>query len=178
MRARNPTICLTAAAVALVVPAAAQAPAYEAEPRMAVAGGPPLAFGGPTGRRALDGRWTLRLGGAVRSVRVPFSPNARSLSSMASYRGSIARYRTSFTVAEAGDYAIRFESVNHRAKVWLDGRLVARHTGAYLPFEARRRLTRRAPHARRARGLALALPGADARERVVPGLVQLRRDQP
>jgi beta-galactosidase/beta-glucuronidase len=43
-------------------------------------------------------------------------------------------------VAADGDYAIRFESVNHRATVWVDGRRVARHTGAYLPFEARTRL--------------------------------------
>ena len=41
----------------------------------------------------------------------------------------------------AGDYAIRFESVNHRASVWVDGRRVVRHTGAYLPFEARVRLS-------------------------------------
>ncbi len=55
--------------------------------------------------------------------------------------GAIAWYRTRFTLAEASDYALRFESVNHRARVWLDGKQVAQHTGAYLPFEARRRLT-------------------------------------
>ena len=37
-------------------------------------------------------------------------------------------------------YAIRFESVNHRAAVWVDGHLATRHTGTYLPFEARVRL--------------------------------------
>ena len=36
--------------------------------------------------------------------------------------------------------AVAFESVNHRATVWIDGRLVTRHTGVYLPFEARTRL--------------------------------------
>ena len=41
-------------------------------------------------------------------------------------------------------------------RVFVDGRLVARHTGAYLPFEARPHLTRRPPHAARARRLALA----------------------
>jgi beta-galactosidase/beta-glucuronidase len=69
-------------------------------------------------------------------VAMPYSPNARRVMSMASYNGSVATYRTSFTVA-AGDYAVRFESVNHRARVWIDGHEVARHTGAYLPFEAR-----------------------------------------
>src|SRR4051812_39743984 len=70
-------------------------------------------------------------------ARVPFSPNARDIADMKSYRGSVARYRTTFSVAQPGSYAIAFESVNHRATVWVDGRLVARHTGDYLPFEAR-----------------------------------------
>src|SRR5918911_586471 len=58
----------------------------------------------------------------------------------ASFEGAVAWYRTTVNVAAPGDYAIRFESVNHRASVFVDGRLVARHTGAYLPFEARVRL--------------------------------------
>src|SRR5947207_10130100 len=37
-------------------------------------------------------------------------------------------------------YEIRFESVNHRASVWVDGRFAAEHPGTYLPFEARVRL--------------------------------------
>src|ERR1700754_4692400 len=90
------------------------------------------AHAGPSGQRVLDGPWTV---GSAR-VAMPYSPNARRVMSMASYNGSVATYRTSFTVA-AGDYAVRFESVNHRARVWIDGREVARHTGAYLPFEAR-----------------------------------------
>ena len=40
-----------------------------------------------------------------------------------------------------GTYAIRFESVNHRARVWVDGKLEAEHKGEYLPFEARMFLT-------------------------------------
>ena len=68
---------------------------------------------------------------------VPYSPNAANVSSMASHRGSIAWFATDVTVGASGDYAIRFESVHHRARVWLDGREVARHTGAYLPFDVR-----------------------------------------
>ena len=156
VRARNPTICLTAAAVALVDSRrGAGARLHEAVPRMTVAGGPPMAFGGPTGRRALDGRWTLRLGGRraerARAVLARTPAACRRWPATAGRSPAIGRASRS---REAGDYAIRFESVNHRARVWLDGRLVARHTGAYLPFEARRRLTRRSPHARRARGLA------------------------
>lgn len=32
--------------------------------------------------------------------------------------------------------AVRFESVTHRAKVWIDDDLAAEHEGGYLPFEA------------------------------------------
>jgi Glycosyl hydrolases family 2, TIM barrel domain/Glycosyl hydrolases family 2, sugar binding domain len=94
---------------------------------------PPVAFGGPDGRRALDGVWTVD---GRRRVRVPYSPNARALT-RASYAGGVATYRTTFGVARGGRYAVRFEAVNHRATVWVDGRVVARHVGDALPFEAR-----------------------------------------
>jgi beta-glucuronidase len=32
-------------------------------------------------------------------------------------------------------WIIRFESVNYRATVWLNGREIGTHTGAFLPFE-------------------------------------------
>jgi beta-galactosidase/beta-glucuronidase len=75
---------------------------------------------------------------------VPYSPNATAVSGTAgeaSFQGGVATYRTALEIPADGDYAIRFESVNHRASVFVDGRLVTRHTGAYLPFEARMRLT-------------------------------------
>jgi hypothetical protein len=106
---------------------------------------------------ALDGRWVVRADPrgrgiargwpagrfAGREVTVPHSPNARRVTGAASarsYAGDVAWFRTAFTVARGGDHALRFESVHHRARVWVDGRQVARHTGAYLPFEARMRL--------------------------------------
>ena len=106
----------------------------------------PAAAGGPTGRVALDGPWTVRVmpGGPTRRVHVPYSPNARVVSGPAgqvSYQGAVAWYRTGFDVPFDGDYAIRFESVNHEATVFVDGHLAAEHTGAYLPFEARPHLT-------------------------------------
>src|SRR5918998_1090529 len=114
----------------------------------------PAAFSGPGGRRALDGAWVVRRDDAGRGsalgfpagrfggrrVRVPYAPNARDVTDMKSYEGSVAWFRTTFSVRATGDYAIRFESVHHRARVWIDGRPAARHTGAYLAFEARRRL--------------------------------------
>jgi beta-galactosidase/beta-glucuronidase len=104
----------------------------------------PVASGGPAGRIALDGTWTVTSGGTTRRVRLPYSPNAKVVSGAAgerSFQGGVATYRTAFDVPAEGDYAIRFESVNHRARVLIDGRLFARHTGAYLPFEARAHLT-------------------------------------
>jgi hypothetical protein len=103
-------------------------------------GSPPVEYGGPSGRWALAGPWSVRgAGGAAHRVRVPYAFNGADLS-MRSFDGSVATYRTTFSLAAAGDYAIGFGSVQHEATVWLDGRLVARHTGAYLPFEARARL--------------------------------------
>jgi hypothetical protein len=107
----------------------------------ASAGAAPMAFGGPTGRRALTEPWMVR----GRTVHVPYVVNAHDLTSLESYRGAVATYRTTFSLRGAGDYALRFESVNHRARVWVDGRVVARHTGAYLPFEVRLPL-RAGPH--------------------------------
>jgi glycosyl hydrolase family 2 len=106
----------------------------------------PVAAGGPTGRIALDGPWTVRVmpGGSTRRVHIPYSPNASVVSGPAgqvSYQGAIAWYRTGLDVPADGDYAIRFESVNHEATVFVDGRLAASHAGAYLPFEARAHLT-------------------------------------
>ncbi|HEV2058905.1 MAG TPA: glycoside hydrolase family 2 TIM barrel-domain containing protein, partial [Solirubrobacteraceae bacterium] len=34
-----------------------------------------------------------------------------------------------------GSYLLRFESVNHKATVWIDGEPVGEHVGVYLPFE-------------------------------------------
>ena len=113
---------------------------------------------GPAGARVLDGPWIVRgdhagrgdaLGWpaghfAGREETMPFSPNARHVRGVAgerSFAGSVAWYRTTVIVPRAGVYAIRFESVNHKAALWVDGHFAARHTGTYLPFEARVRLT-------------------------------------
>jgi beta-galactosidase/beta-glucuronidase len=110
------------------------------------------------GERPLDGPWIIRGDSAGRgvalgwprghfggrTVTVPFSPNARHVRGAAgtrSFEGSVAWYRTTIDVARDGDYAVRFDSVNHRATLWIDGRQVTHHIGTYLPFEARARLT-------------------------------------
>jgi Glycosyl hydrolases family 2, TIM barrel domain/Glycosyl hydrolases family 2, sugar binding domain/Glycosyl hydrolases family 2 len=119
--------------------------------------GAPLEQGGPAGRVALTGPWTVRIdprsrgvasgfqAGAFRGrrVRAPFSPNATVFTGargMASFRGTVGWFRTTFSVPVDGPYVLRFESVNHRATVWLDGHRVRSHVGGYLPFEVRTRL--------------------------------------
>jgi beta-galactosidase/beta-glucuronidase len=110
------------------------------------------------GEQTLDGPWVVRgdhadrglaLGWADgsfsgRTETVPFAPNARHVRGAAgtqSFEGSIAWYRTTIDAPHDGAYAIRFDSVNHLARVWIDGRQVTHHTGVYLPFEARAHLT-------------------------------------
>src|SRR3954470_18079214 len=148
--AGSPRTDATAAGPAPAPPAPTPLPAFDPAH-------PPVARGGPDGRSALDGEWIERLdpssrgeslgwaGGAFtgRTVKIPYSPNAgtvRGNAGMRSYNGSVAWYRTAFTVASAGEYALRFESVNHKATVWVDGRRAGGHTGEYLPFDVPVRL--------------------------------------
>jgi glycosyl hydrolase family 2 len=137
--------------------ARAQGPAYT--PSAPSAGA--LYRDGQTGRYLLGGAWLYRadpsdqgLGaGWFRdvaatdgwtAVTVPNAFNAGDFST-ASMAGSVGWYRRDFVVA-AGAFArsipaaqrhwiVRFESLNYRATVWLNGVLIGRHTGAYLPFE-------------------------------------------
>ena len=38
------------------------------------------------------------------------------------YEGSVAWYRASFDAPQTGTYALRFDSANSRARVWIDGK--------------------------------------------------------
>ena len=117
----------------------------------------PLIFEGPGGRLALT-RWTMRTdshdrggslgwargGFAGGTVGVPNVVNADQYTGTAgsrNYDGSVAWYRTSIQAAQAGTYALSFQSANFRATVWIDGRALATHSGSYLPFEVRASLT-------------------------------------
>ena len=54
--------------------------------------------------------------------------------------GSVAWYRKDFRLPDRRsrmNWVVRFESVNYRSRVWLNGRPIGRNTGAYLPFELR-----------------------------------------
>jgi hypothetical protein len=115
-------------------------------------GGEPTIRTGSPERVALDGTWWVRddpraigtghgwengtYGG--NPVKLPFVPNARKITGaegVRSYEGSVAWYRTTFEVPDDGKYVLRFESINHKAAVWIDGKPVGEHVGTYLPFE-------------------------------------------
>jgi hypothetical protein len=114
----------------------------------------PVTLGGPFGRIALATGWTVaddpeargtgrdwQQGGFKgKAVTVPYVPNAARITGargVLSHRGSVAWYRRTIQVDRDGQYAIAFGSVNHHATVWLDGKQLAKHTGEFLPFEAR-----------------------------------------
>jgi hypothetical protein len=124
---------------------------------------PAAAYGGPAGRQAVAGPWIRRLdpgdGGDLAGwgaghfdgalVTVPNVANADKVTGaagQAAFRGGIAWYRTTLTAPDTGSFALRFESVHHVAEVWLDGRRLGTHTGAYLPFEFTLRLRQGVPH--------------------------------
>ncbi|HEY1458167.1 MAG TPA: glycoside hydrolase family 2 TIM barrel-domain containing protein [Solirubrobacteraceae bacterium] len=112
---------------------------------------------GPGGRMRLE-RWTvrddrtdqgLRLGFATgkfsgRTIGVPDVLNALPVTWHAgrvNFEGSLAWYRTNIPAPHGGVYALRFQSVNFLATVWVDGHELGSHMGPYLPFEYRVRLS-------------------------------------
>jgi beta-galactosidase/beta-glucuronidase len=149
-------VAMLVGGAAVVLGAGAQKPSGEAFSA-------PMARGGPDGRLALTGPWVEaddpadygttagwpggRFPGKL--VDVPYVANAAHVTGtagVAAYRGGIAWYRTTLTAPRTGSYALRFESVHHVATVWLDGREIGTHTGAYLPFEFGLRLREGVPH--------------------------------
>ncbi|MDP8943961.1 MAG: hypothetical protein M3N16_07565 [Actinomycetota bacterium] len=154
-----PLLAALALLVAVAPAAAAQAPGSTPSPRV-------LYRDGHDGRRLMDGAWFhradpqdvgLQAGFARQSslegwnaVQVPHAWNATDIS-IPSQIGTVGWYRTDFRLPRAGratGWRIRFESANYRATVFLNGRRVGAHEGAYIPFEvvadrvSRRRVNR------------------------------------
>jgi beta-glucuronidase len=130
--------------LALVVPAAARA----ADTPTAKT----LYTDGPEGRYLMEGNWLFRHDPSDRGVRrryfrqrstagwstvkVPHAWNVGD-HSVGSMHGSVGWYRKEFELPSAGAalvWAVRFESVNYRSTVWLNGRKLGSNAGAYLPF--------------------------------------------
>jgi hypothetical protein len=121
-------------------------------------GGSPTVYAGPGEREQISGPWRFRKDASDTGVdkgyqagtfsgelvHVPFVPDATQISGrrgLYAFRGMVGWYRTHLDVPTDGTYAVRFESVNHRARVYVDGKLEAEHKGEYLPFEVRVPLT-------------------------------------
>jgi beta-galactosidase/beta-glucuronidase len=98
-----------------------------------------LYTGGHTGRYLLDGPWSFRRAntGTWTPITVPYAWNATDTSTD-SMRGGVGWYRKEFRLPSSpkgGSWIVRFESVNYRANVYLNGHLIGRHEGGYIPFE-------------------------------------------
>ena len=151
-RARSPLAIAGALAAAAAVIASSAGAAPQQVYSAPVPPAQTLSADGPNGRFLLDGTWLFRFDRGVglaqhfersasiagwQQVAVPNAWNANDQSS-ASFVGTAAWYRKDFRLpsAAAGEsWLVRFESVNYRATVWLNGKLVGQHAGAFLPFE-------------------------------------------
>jgi beta-glucuronidase len=121
--------------------------------QVTVPAGRPLFLEGQDGRRLVDGPWLFRFDPTDVGVSQRFfaqtgvsgwygttAPNVWNVggSSKTSYEGAIGWYRKDFRLPKgvrANSWIVRFEAVNHRATVWLNGRKVGEHLGGYTPFE-------------------------------------------
>ena len=134
-----------ALAAAMATPTASAYQATLPNPR-------PVAHDGPTGRYVLDGPWLLRVDRADRGegrrwerrrstagwtpITVPNAWNANDRTA-SGFTGAPAWYRKDFRLplsARALTWRVRFDSVNYRATVWLNGRRLGAHAGGFIPF--------------------------------------------
>lgn len=141
--------CMASVLVAMVLAPAGAGAAYDPTP------GAPYTDG-PTGRYKLDGTWFLKRdadnagldsrwqrsrtftpAAGWQPITVPNAFNAGDLSD-AGYNGATAWYATEFNRPSGFStrrWILHFDAVNHKARVWLNGREIGRHTGGFLPFE-------------------------------------------
>ena len=108
---------------------------------------------GPGGRFQMGGDWLYRRDtpdegilrrfynqtgtGGWTTVQVPHAWNAQD-ESFESMNGDIVWYRKDFRLpsnASGLDWIVRFQNVRYHATVWLNGKEIGRHSGAYLPWE-------------------------------------------
>ena len=151
----------TVALIAVAWFVAVSAAAPDAAPNSVVLpphGAPPVVYAGAGDRAQINSLWRFkkdqnligfdkgyqagRFKGSL--VRTPFVPDATKIGGRKGiyvFRGNVGWYRTHVDVPVDGIYVIRFESVNHRARVYVDGKLEGEHKGEYLPFEVRVKLT-------------------------------------
>ena len=149
LRILSLVLVMAAAAATLLVPAPASGALRDGlDSRV-------LIQDGPANRYLMGGEWLFRRDtadeGVLRRffsqtgrtgwgpVTVPSAWNAidESPESMA---GDIVWYRKDFRLpssSRALDWIVRFQNVRYHAEVWLNGRRLGEHHGAYLPWEVR-----------------------------------------
>ena len=112
----------------------------------------------------------------------------RTTGAPSGFIGAPAWYRKDFRLpsrARSLDWRVHFDSVNYRATVWLNGRLVGRHAGGFIAFtlplaglQAARRQSSRRPHRQPPPADRLPADDVHAHERAARRMVELRRDRP
>ncbi len=140
--------------IILLAGLAAAAPAAHAQAMDGITRGATYSDG-PDNRYLIGGDWLFRLDKELVGVAQGFQtqqttdgwtrttvPNAWNAgdNSVESMTGTVGWYRKDFRLPDSRSrmaWLLRFESVNYRTQVWLNGKRVGRHTGAYLPFELR-----------------------------------------
>jgi glycosyl hydrolase family 2 len=141
---------LIVAALAVLAGAAVAVPSASAQ--VTVPTPVPSSRDGAGGRYLLDGPWLLRVDRRDRGagqhwerrrstrgwtpITVPNAWNANDLSP-SGFIGAPAWYRKDFRLpsrARGLDWRVRFDSVNYRATVWLNGRRIGRHAGGFIGF--------------------------------------------
>ena len=137
--------------LALAAPAAAQTPAPPYRPD--VPENRTLYDNGQAGRYLVGGTWLYRADPKDEGVGLEFFRRSSTTgwsqvsvphdwtagdNSIASMNGSVGWYRKDFRVPSRApnlSWILRFESVNYRATVYLNGRQIGTHVGAHLAFE-------------------------------------------
>jgi Glycosyl hydrolases family 2, TIM barrel domain/Glycosyl hydrolases family 2, sugar binding domain/Glycosyl hydrolases family 2 len=144
-RMRPSLIALSVVAMlAVAAPAGAQSVVSTPTPRT-------LYKTGPSGRFLMGGTWLFKLDNhqsgpqldagtaGWKAVKVPNAWNAGDDTAQ-SFLGGVGWYRKDFRFpsnSKKASWVVRFESVNYRSKIWLNGKPIGKNRGAYLPFEIR-----------------------------------------
>ena len=107
---------------------------------------------GPTGRYLMDGTWLFKLdnhqsgpAARVRDRRLEAGHGPQRLERRRRQPAVVPRRRrlvpqglqAARRPPSAASWVVRFESVNYRSKIWLNGKPIGKNRGAYLPFEIR-----------------------------------------